>query len=324
MLRRFDENLESKNDIKALIVYHRVDFDGVFSCCLAERFLDETPGCLEYEILGYTYGDEIPNFKYYIESEGINYIIISDVSFSTDIMLYLKEKYDNKEIGLTWIDHHITSIVDSEKNKYDDIPGVRGVERAACEYSWKYFYPNEICPEVIEYMSAYDIWDKTRFDWENSVLPLQHALFDKYGVSETKIMDDFGKLLYMDEPELENLISYGRKLLNFKRKGWKAAIKNYSFEITVAGKYRGIAILSTEFSSLLFGDKSVEYDVMCVMNRKNNDCYCFSLYVDPSKTIDFNAGEYLKEKYNGGGHQKAAGGKLNFDQFVEFMKNRSL
>lgn len=315
------EKDQISKQFNAAIIFHRVDYDGVFSCCIAENYLENNPNCIEYQTIGYTYGDDMPDFKGLYES-GVDYFIIQDVSFPKETMLYLKELYTSGKLkGLVWIDHHYTAIDDSIANSYNDIPGIRSTKKAACEYSWEYFHPAGLCPDIICYLSAYDIWDQGRFDWNDLVLPLQYSLREKYGVSEEKIMEDFDELIYMSPEDLEEFILSGRKLLEFKRRGWKSAIKNYSFEITVANRFRGLAILGTEFNSQVFGEKVLEYDVVCVANRKSPDSFNCSLYIDPSSNIDFNAGEYLKENYGGGGHEKAAGCSLTLEQFTRLIKD---
>ena len=36
-----------------VIIYHRVDFDGVFSACIAEKWINENPGYSSYELFGF-------------------------------------------------------------------------------------------------------------------------------------------------------------------------------------------------------------------------------------------------------------------------------
>ena len=56
---------------KAVIVYHRVDYDGLFSCLIAKKRLEEDTEIGEIKLIGHNYSDPIPN----LESEDADYII---------------------------------------------------------------------------------------------------------------------------------------------------------------------------------------------------------------------------------------------------------
>lgn len=298
---------------KGIILYHKVDFDGVFSCCVSKMALEQKGEYEEIDTFGYTYGDPIPDPLEFLEN--YDTVIIVDISFPTDHMLMYKAASKDPEKTVIWIDHHITAINDSLNSGYSDIPGLRGIEFAACEYAWKFFFPNTIVPEIIQYNSAYDIWDKGRFNWSEVVVPIQFAQRAKYGVWLEAIWNDFRNLIYSNLEELDFLIESGTLISKYLERVWKSAVKNYSFEITVAGHLRGICIMSTEFSSNIFQSIWQEYDIMCVVNRRGQGAYSCSLYIDPSKYGSFSAGEYLKENYGGGGHKGAAGCLLNQEQF---------
>ena len=303
-----------------VIIYHRVDFDGVFSASIAEKWINENPEYSSYELFGYTYGDEIPDAESWAKN-GYDSVIMVDISFPADYMNKYRELWKSGVYSdLIWIDHHITAIQDSISHGYSDLPGLRGLDSAACEYSWIYFF-GEIVPDIIQLLSAYDIWNKTRFDWGNCVLPLQYALKAKYGVNQVAIAGDFGKLIWSSPEELNSIIESGKLILKYLERTWKSAVKVYSFEITVAGRYKGIAMMSSEFSSNLFQSVMDKYDVYCVVNRRDKGKYACSLYIEPGRIESFNAGEYLKANYGGGGHRGAAGCVLGQEQFERLINN---
>lgn len=298
-----------------VIIYHRVDFDGVFSACIAEKWINENPGYSSYELFGYTYGDEIPEPESWANN-GYNSVIMVDISFPSEYMNKYRNLWKSGVYSeFIWIDHHITAIQDSINYGYSDIPGIRGLDFAACEYSWKYFYSDTFVPDIIQLLSAYDIWNKDRFDWGNFVLPIQYALKAMYGVNQVAISNEFNKLIWSSPEELESIILSGKLIFKYLERAWKSAVKVYSFDITVAGRYKGIAMMSSEFSSNIFSSVMDKYDVFCVVNRRDFGKYNCSLYIEPGRIESFNAGEYLKENYGGGGHRGAAGCMLNQIQF---------
>lgn len=306
--------------MKAIIIYHKVDYDGVGSMLVAHSALSQNPEIEEINLFGWNYGDKVPDLTYEIAPDH-DLIVMVDISFPPEAMLELKglEKFG---VHTIWIDHHITAIEDSHKHGYDDLDGLRFDGLAAIENTWHYFYPGVLEPMIVQLLGTYDVWNKSRFDWDGIVLPTQTALKAKYSFNIETLLDVWPELTSASLDELMPLIDSGKLILKFQRSQWGSTIKRYSFEVTVAGKYRGIACNSPEFSSNLFGTKSLEYDVMIVTQWDPNSKYWrISMYVDPERESDFHAGEYLKANYNGGGHKGAAGGQLNQEQYLRLIND---
>ena len=290
-----------------MIVYHRVDTDGVLSYEIAKKKLSEEG----YEVIpcGYNYGDSIPEFPGDMEM-----IIMVDISFQPDIMNYLKNFYGIDRVF--WIDHHITAIESSLANGYSDMKGVREVGIAACELCWEFFYPNTTTPHLIQYCGAYDVWNKDRFDW-NDVLAIQYGFRNAYGTLIEKIDNDFERLI-QDPNIISSLKVQGEAILNYLNRKWKSEVKNYAFEVQVDGKYKGICILGTEFSSNVFGSVLDKYDLYIVVNRKGPNVFNISMYKEPDRVPEFSCGGYRGIIF---GHRSAAGGTLNLDQFIDLITN---
>ena len=96
---------------KILIIYHRVDFDGIFSAIIARKYYESVEN-KSVTTFGYTYNDEVPNLGSYI-FKNVRRVVLVDVSFSADIMLSLLEQFGHDNVE--WVDHHTTAINDSEK-----------------------------------------------------------------------------------------------------------------------------------------------------------------------------------------------------------------
>lgn len=306
-------NLVSKK--KAIIVYHRVDFDGIFSAVISNKALSLAG--YKVSAFGYNYSDEIPDLKMLTDHD---LVCLVDISFPAEKMIELKDSGK-----LIWIDHHLTAISDSQTFGYSDVPGIRKIGIAACELTWAHFFPDHfqsdslVIPKIIQYLSAYDTWDKTRFDWEE-VLNVQYSLKSRYGISYNSILKNIDSLI-CDENILESLISEGAGISSYLNKSWRSACKSFSFKILVDKKYNGICMLSTEFSSNVFNSIISEYDMVCVCNRRDYNTYSISIYGEEEKfdSIGFSAGDYLKKNYRGGGHKCAAGGILDLNQFIKLV-----
>ena len=314
-----DSQCQSK---KVIIIYHRADYDGLFSGNIARKFYQE---CYhKIYMKGYNYGDKLPDFDKIISE--YDEICILDVSFDVDIMKKLKE---SKKVY--WIDHHIGTILQSEENGYSDIPGSRTKEKiAACEEAWKYFFSNLKIPHIIELLSAYDVWDHDRFDWDTEITPIQYSLRAKYSLNIEKIWRDWEKLVG-DLDYLNSLLDLGNGIMKYQKAVWRSWCGNYAFDITVAGKYRAICMLTAQSGSLQFesilGDPENKgiYDLQVVVNRKGPDLYNISIYKESDECNDFDCAEYASKVYKtGNGHKSAAGFTINFEQFAKLMQEQIL
>lgn len=298
--------------MKDLIIYHRVDFDGIFSAIIAKRALGED----NVDLYGMNYNDKVPDLCKFVKKYDKIYVL--DFSFNYPDMKYLRNSGK-----LHWIDHHVTAIQDSLDHDYSDAPGIRDTTRAATELTWKFFNPTTEMPKTIKLISAYDIWDHDSFDWAQETLALQVALKTKYGINLNSISSVFHKLIN-DEEILDHLLELGRDIGEFNSNRWASAVKSFGFEITIDGKHKGICMLGTEFTSSVFQSVEDEYNLFCVANRRGPDEYSVSLYGHSDKIGDFSCGDYMKKHYLGGGHKGAAGGKLRPDQFQRLIKYQEL
>lgn len=168
---------------KIACVYHSIDLDGWMSAAIVKLALkDESP----VNFIGYNYGQPVPDLSEY------NEIIMCDISFPKEIMEELKERLGS---NFVWIDHHISAISGNNLS----INGLRDVKFAACELTWKYFFPepdgadyhsahipsnlkgenisllkNEM-PEIVRLLGLYDSFRHKNTDEEQKVLEFQYG-----------------------------------------------------------------------------------------------------------------------------------------------------
>lgn len=299
---------------KSLICWHLTDYDGVFSACIVKDWLTKYQPETEIISVPWTHGNPIPEFK---EME-FDEIYIVDISFPPEIMKWLKANVD-----VCWIDHHVTAINLSEKNGYSDIDGLRRVGRGACELCWNFFYKNPL-PKVIDYISCYDVWDHSKYDWNLEIVPFQLALKARYGVGLDQIYVDFNNFVTMGF-NLNGMLEAGRMISRYEDRQFRAAIKSYAFPVTVAGKFKGIAMLTNSMGSRIFDSVKEDYDVYVTANRRTdeegNPYFTAGLYSEQGR-IDFNLGEYVQKKFGverAGGHQFSCGTSLTKEEFMELV-----
>lgn len=307
------------NNQVALVIYHKVDYDGIFSSCIARDYYEKQG--YQVELLGYNYGDEeVPKISELIEK--YDFITLVDISFPPESMLELKEA--SKYVEVTWVDHHITAIQDSIIHGYSELSGIRKNGEAAVELCWKFFFGTPL-PNLIHYLGRYDVWDKTKGNWESELLPLQYSLRAEYGVSHKNIWEEgvYNRLVYGDnrEKDLSEIIGKGEFLLKYLNKTWASSAKNCSFPVTIGEGYKGVAIISTDLGSNTLKSVTTEDDISVVVSVRGNGIFKISMY---SEKEIFNLGEYMKENYSGGGHATAAGGELGLEEFLNLIINHKI
>ena len=293
-----------------LIIYHRVDFDGLFGGAIAKKYYTEVKGEFP-QFLGWNYGDTLPEIDYL---NTFDEILMTDISFPPELM---KKLCDGGKTA--WVDHHGTAIADSEKYGYSGMPGIRVNGIAACELTWKFLYSGVACPKIIQYIGAYDVWNKDKFNWDEETLPIQYALRAKFELKFSKVSSYLNELI-TNQRMLNYLIACGKSILAYNKSTWKSWVKTYGFPVTVAGKYKGIALISPQFGSSMFESVLSDYDIYVVAQRKGPDAFSVSLYKEPDRLPEFNCGEYVAKTYsNGGGHPSACGCLIDREQFMRLI-----
>ena len=224
----------------------------------------------------------------------------------------------NETSRVVWIDHHITAIQDSETFGYSRMPGLRVNGIAACELVWKYFWGDAPSPLAVQLVGSYDVWNHERFIWDEQILPLQYGLKYNFGINLKSLLERFDDVL----EETEKYMDDGAVIYDYLKDLWKSWVKNYSFEVLVAGKYKGICIISPVFGSSCFESVVKDYDISIVVNKKKTpdgtETYQIGMYGEDTLDPEFSCGEYMKQ-FGGGGHRLAAGAQLTREQFQKLI-----
>lgn len=308
------------NERKALIIYHRVDFDGLCTLSIATLGF-KTVWKIDTDYLGWNYGDELPDFNEIYNK--YTDLFIGDLSFPPEIMISIKEKFTGNHT-LTWIDHHEVSINLSIENGYNNISGIREIGIAACELTWKFFFPEQIIPQFVVYLGIYDSWRKNDVSedvWENIIIPLQSGLKYKIGLKPEEWINQFTNILCGEEI-IYDILNIGTVLSTNQDKMNQGNVNRFAFPVKVAGQYNGICMLGTIFSSRVFKSVMNDYDIYIVCNRIDHDKYSLSMYKEPDRLPEFSCGGYLHSlNPSAGGHRGAAGITLNLEQFIKLIQD---
>lgn len=301
--------------MKTIVIFHKVDLDGWMSAAIVKHWFiknykassfhrhtekhelledDELPTGSDLYFLGWDYGDPIPNLSKYKR------IIMCDISFPIDEMFKISD-------NLIYIDHHISSITEFNK-RLTGVYGLRDTNFAACELTWKYFFPNKEMPEIVRLLGMYDSFRHKGTDEEQKVLEFQYgarACMSNHEECYDKLIDSIGGLEKVQGAifdTVEAIQLSGGDIYDYlcieARK-----IYNKAFEIEISG-YKFLCSNTSDFNPSSFNlpftqDGYDGYTTFAYSNNKKS--WVFSLR---SETINVSK---IAQQFGGGGHKGVAG-----------------
>ena len=283
-----------------ILCIHHTDLDGAASAAvvgLAHRTDQVT-------YIKYNYGQELkPEWL-----EGYSKIYAVDISFRDEPWVY-------ELPNLIWIDHHKTAI---DSYQGPSLPGLRKIGKGACELCWEYFFPDQECPGLIQYLSTYDVWDKSRFPWEE-VEKIEWGAKAKYGIDPALIIYDLGRSIEPNSIIIDDLRDSGELILNYQTRVYKSRLKEYGMEFPDFFGYKVLAMCTQDFTAKTFEAlwDPEKYDIMMPFCFHPSGFVRCSLYTSRDEIDCSSLATYL----GGGGHKGAAGFQISWESFYEFLKS---
>ena len=318
---------------KIACIYHSIDLDGWMSAAIVKHYTvkhywENTSNWAEaiLNFIGYNYGQPIPDLSEY------DRVIMCDISFPKDEMIKLWDRVgvDN----MIWIDHHISAIKDIQNTKWVWY-GAQDTKFAACELTWKYFFPNDSMPEIVRLLGRYDCFGHKGTDEELKVLEFQYGArqcINNYEDAYIYLLKSFDGVIeydYVGRYTIEDKIQeQGKSIYKYLCTEAKQAYKN-GFEIefisdgadgeSIFKKLKFICINKERFNPINFGTDyhKENYDGVACFWYNGNEWY-FSLYNDNGK-VDCSK---LAAQFGGGGHAGAAGFRIK--DITEFFKEHKI
>ena len=341
---------------KYLIIYHREDNDGVVSGTLFVDYLTRKLNITRSEIalLGADY-NSLAEFekKYPIDKlhEAYENIIMTDISFNDG--KYMKKIYDEYGNKFIWCDHHKPIIDESFKLHFSDAVGVRNTTKSAilCAYEYLYDafneqYDRKSIPEIFRVLSGWDSWSYEREGYEfDYVKNINKACTVGWKLDFETVLDKVNFIMVnwdnkgedVSKSTLTNLEKYGQQLNEYDDfvmegivqqngdKTWQVSVfdedKGRPLFIKACAIFHQGATNSTMFKSLKKTNRDIEIGL--VFKHAANGNWTLSMY-NVNDDYWFHCGEFLKEKYKGGGHKGAAGCTLTEAQFIKILKSKTL
>ena len=333
---------------KYLIVYHLEDNDGVFSAAIIKHYLMDSLKVSEKEIdlLPSTY-----NSLNKLQANGViedwpkeyKHVIITDISFNDwKVMKWLANTFGD---NFTWIDHHAPIINISKKEGFDTVNGIRDTTNSAIWNAYKYLYDpfmQKSFPFVVKMLSAWDSWTYEREGIDTEWCRAFNKGFTI--VSELKVdwyMNNIDTLLSRltlgTDEDIKAIENIGWDACKREDDANKELIRtNGDREWRVNGIPAIMVVTTGGTNSLMFKSLQVENHtendlrVAAVFKHCADGNWTLSLYNiydlkgDTSNQMYFHCGKYLQEKYNGGGHEGAAGCTLTVDKFCKMLKSKTI
>lgn len=268
-----------------VVIYHRADFDGLFSREIARKaFRDDA------EYIGWDYNDPVPE----ITSDVVTLLMID---ISIDSLM--------NHPGLIWIDHHQSAIEKhGAKNGYQ----INGVAACRLAYQWlfrkdpplpdKIDFVNRLVaePTPIRLAGEYDVFDRRDGDAEI----FQHGLRSRELTPET-----WDRLISFDNYDLTQELLRAGRMLHYAKTEENASIAKASAFTFWWEDLCFCAINAARYNSHLFTAAiKPEHDALFGFNFDGKQ-WRVSMYGVPGKPdVDL---AKIAVKYGGGGHRQACG-----------------
>lgn len=325
--------------MKTACVYHSVDLDGWMSAAIVRLWFEQKykndaiilqapsgDDKVGYRIspmstfgsnnsltmFGYNYGQPVPDLS------GFDQVIMCDISFPLASMDLIASGVSIIQRDFIWCDHHISAIkecsVYSNGEYLAGYGGLRDVNFAACELTWRYFFPDETMPEIVRLLGRYDCFGHKGTSEETKVLEFQYGARQiisnheqayewlKNCMIESKNKhDEFAPCEY-------RIWEAGKGIYGYLCTEAKQSYKN-GFKLTLFGEdlnvFQFICINKERFNPINFGiDYHADgYEGAACFHRRSDGKWAFSLYND-NGLVDCSI---IAKSLGGGGHKGASG-----------------
>lgn len=239
---------------------------------------------------GTNYGRSPPNVK-------DRNVLICDFSYDKKTTSRLIKSAKNILI----IDHHKTSEKDLEE--IDDKYKIFDMTHSGAWLTWKYFFPNNTVPKLINYIQDRDLWTKQMhltdaFSYWFTTLPHSFQEYEKY------LNDDLLEhtIIAKGIPFMELNNYYINDIAKYAVPKFMKIHNNYYFVVYVNGTLLKSDIGNRLLNFFPYVDFSAVYSISDTTNATSFSLRSSDVHVDVSSVAKF---------YKGGGHRNASGLFLN-------------
>lgn len=267
-----------------ICIYHNADLDGF---CSAAIWKTKHPNGI---LVGMNHGQDVP----------WEMLVGEDVTLVDFCLQPWKQMERLMTIArpLTWIDHHESSIKELAESSSLPLRGVRDTKKAACELTWKFYYPGEPMPRGVFLLGDYDCWRHSDPD----TMPYQMGMrLEEMDPGQClTAMGRWERVFGSDGEFTADILRQGEIILKYQTQQNARTAKAIWFPIEFEGlKWQALnagGVNSQVWDSIW--DESFDGKLAFVRSRKH---WTVTMY---STTVD--CGEIARQR-GGGGHHGAAG-----------------
>jgi oligoribonuclease NrnB/cAMP/cGMP phosphodiesterase (DHH superfamily) len=261
------------------VIYHAHCPDGFMAAYIANRYFRGQ----DVQYIPMNYQQPIPEFAPDDE------LFVLDFSFKRDMM----QKLMDQGVSVVVLDHHKTAEEELTPFICDQV--IFDAEECGATLAWKYFFPNQEMPRLIEYVKDRDLWQ-----WK---LPYSREVSSALW-SEDQTFDHYDDLISYD---LYYFRTAGEAILKYQ----KRLIEQICSQ-SVVTNFLGFVVPIVNSLSL----QSEVCERLLAMHPES--LFSATYYTDPNgdtKVSLRSRGDFdvsvLAKQYGGGGHRAAAGFKTN-------------
>lgn len=274
-------------DKDTLVLFHGSCTDGFCSAWIANKFYGDKA---EYKAVNY--GENLPDVKG-------KEVIILDFSYKRDILIKMLD--DCKLMIL--LDHHKTAKSELQpfiiNNREEKLYLKFDEQESGASLTWKYFYPTDLTPKIVEYVKDRDLWQWKLPDSKAISAALASYPFD------FKVWDKLEDQIQFNDSR-NGLIREGEAILRYQQQVVDSACKNAT-EIELDG-YKVLSLNTTTMISEIGEQLCKDRLFSATYFIRSDGKKIWSLRSRPNSKDGtcFDVSE-LAKKHGGGGHKQAAG-----------------
>lgn len=301
---------------KTTVIYHRADYDGLFSAAVCKKFLPDA------EFIGWDFGDPLIPFP----AEGSVYIVDLPPECVGETAIGIGHLASR----IIWIDHHKSSI-----QKWDELgvvlPGYRIDGVAACRLCWQWFasLDPEICfaspgdlplkdhyvhrdvkePLALTLAGEYDVWDKRD----------ERADAFQFGMWASGVAEGGCLALLDNEKEVLEFCEEGFAMMRWQRQFAASTCRERAYIREWEGRTFCVLASCHARNSMWFPQEAIPKECDALMCwRYDGNRVSFSLYHAPGhEEHDLSP---IAVKYGGGGHRGACGFSMSLEGALEVIR----
>lgn len=293
-------------------LFTHTDLDGVGCAIILKMYIED----VDAEFCSVSNINE--RVKEWLEQdcrEEYTHLFVTDISVNEEIAKELNSLFVDKKIKINLLDHHETA---SWLNQYEWArveSETNGVQNSGTDLLYKFlikemnFMPNELYSEFVELVRSYDTWnwfltDNQKAKGLSDLCGIQGLdAFEENMIEKLKI-----GVIFSPEDEKSIELEKEKRKIYFKRKKSKLIkleLHRYKVGAVFAEQY------ISELGNIL-AQENEELDFIAIFTGKR---VSFRTVKD-----NINLGEFCKEHYGGGGHDKAAGMEVSNEILEKIFK----